>query len=67
MAALEGWIERQYAHSAQQMLRSISARELTKRRDGFGRGACRAPGSVIASPVLGAYDPDPDYCLPLVP
>jgi glucoamylase len=61
MAALEAWIERQYAHSARQMLRSISAQELTKHRDGLPRVVPRA-GSIIASPVLGAYDPDPDYC-----
>jgi glucoamylase len=61
MSTLPAWIEAQYAHSAQAMLRSISAVGITKARPGFGQTIVAAAGSVVASPVLGAYDPDPDY------
>jgi len=58
---LEQWIERQYRDSASAMLRSFSAVDLVKSRPGFGTQVRAAKGSIIASPVLGAYDPDPDY------
>ncbi len=58
---LDQWIEREYRHAAQAMLRSVSATGMVKRRPGFGTEVRAANGSVIASPVLGAYDPDPDY------
>jgi len=58
---LEQWLEREYRHAARAMLRSVSAAGIVKRRPGFGTEVRAAPGSVIASPVLGAYDPDPDY------
>ena len=61
MTALEQWIERQYRHSAEAMLRSVSAVQLVKERPGFGQSIRARKGSVIASPVLGSYDPDPDY------
>src|SRR5580658_5145511 len=61
MSAFEQWIEQQYRHSALAMLRSVSAVHLVKHRPGFGHSIRAAKGSVIASPVLGAYDPDPDY------
>jgi len=32
-----------------------------KQRPGFGQTVRPARGSIVASPVLGAYDPDPDY------
>jgi glucoamylase len=60
-AALEQWLEREYRHAAQAMLRSVSATGIVKQRPGFGTEVRAAPGSIIASPVLGAYDPDPDY------
>lgn len=60
-SALEGWIERQHAAAAAGMRRSISAVGIVKRRPGFGQLVRPQRGSVIASPVLGAYDPDPDY------
>jgi glucoamylase len=59
--ALEEWIEAQYHHSAQQMLRSISAIDITKQRPGFGQTVQAGLGSIVASPVLASYDPDPDY------
>ena len=58
---LAQWLEREYRHAAQAMLRSISASGIIKRRPGFGSEVRAAAGSIIASPVLGAYDPDPDY------
>jgi glucoamylase len=61
MSAFEQWIEQQYRHSARAMLRSVSAVHLVKDRPGFGHSIRAVKGSIIASPVLGAYDPDPDY------
>ncbi len=60
-AGLEDWIEAQYHHSAQRMLRGISATDILKHRPGFGQTIQAQVGSVVASPVLAAYDPDPDY------
>jgi glucoamylase len=60
-SSLEGWIEAQYHHSAQQMLHGISAADIVKQRPGFGQTVQAHVGSVVASPVLAAYDPDPDY------
>jgi len=61
MTALDGWIDQQYRHCAEAMLRSISPVDLVKHRPGFGQSVRASKGAVIASPVLGAYDPDPDY------
>jgi len=61
MEPLSAWLERQYHHAATAMLWSISPVELVKARPGFGQRIVPQRGSVIASPVLGAYDPDPDY------
>jgi glucoamylase len=41
-------------------MRSISC-GLTKTRPGFSQRVNARAGSVVASPVLAAYDPDPDY------
>ncbi len=60
-SSLDGWIEAQYHHSAHQMLRGISATDIVKQRPGFGQTVQAHVGSVVASPVLAAYDPDPDY------
>ena len=60
-ATLAEWMDRQYRLSAAAMLRSISAVDLVKERPGFGQTIKPAKGSVIASPVIAAYDPDPDY------
>src|SRR5579863_4409194 len=43
------------------MLRAVSATNLVKDRPGFGQRVVPRPGSMLASPVLAAYDPDPDY------
>src|SRR6202522_4035845 len=43
------------------MLKSISPVGIVKERQHFGQIIVPKPGSVVASPVLAAYDPDPDY------
>ena len=58
---LEQWLEREYRHAALAMMASVSATGLVKERPGFGQSVRPAAGSIIASPVPGAYDPDPDY------
>ena len=61
MEALDQWVDRQYRHSAIAMRASISALAVVKARPGFGQTMIAARGSIVASPVPGAYDPDPDY------
>src|SRR5580658_8183150 len=61
MEPLEDWIERQYRHSAEAMLRSVSPVGIVKTRPGFGQIIRPSKGAIVASPVLGAYDPEPDY------
>jgi glucoamylase len=61
METLDRWIERQYRHSAAAMMRSISPIGIVKHRPGFAQTVKPRKGSVVASPVLGAYDPEPDY------
>jgi glucoamylase len=58
---LDEWIESEARFAASAMLRSVSATNLIKDRPGFGQRVAPRPGSVLASPVLAAYDPDPDY------
>ena len=59
--AFESWLERQLGHSARAMLSSISPVSIVKHRPGFGQIVRPIAGAIVASPVLGAYDPDPDY------
>jgi glucoamylase len=61
MEELDLWIERQYRHAISAMLPSLSAVEIVKHRPGFGQTVTPRRGSIVASPVLAAYDPDPDY------
>jgi glucoamylase len=61
MESLDAWIERQYRHSATALLRSVSPLGIVKTRPGFAQAITPHKGSIVASPVLGAYDPDPDY------
>src|ERR1700722_2318514 len=61
MEPLERWIERQYRHSAAAMLRSVSPLGIVKNQPGFAQSVRPRKGSIVASPVLGAYDPEPDY------
>lgn len=59
--ALQGWIDAQYRYAASAMLRSVSRVDLVKSRPGFAQRIVPRAGSIIASPVLASYDPDPDY------
>jgi len=61
MEPLGRWIERQYRHSAAAMMRSVSPVGIVKDRPGFAQTVRPRKGSVVASPVPGAYDPEPDY------
>jgi glucoamylase len=55
------WMNQQYVFSAATMLRAVSATNLVKERRGFGQTIRPSPGSVLASPEIASYDPDPDY------
>jgi glucoamylase len=59
--SLEQWLAREYRHAATAMLTSISARDIVKERPGFGQTIRPVAGSIVASPVLASWDPDPDY------
>jgi glucoamylase len=59
--SFEQWLDHEYRYAATAMLRSISPTAIVKERPGFGQTVRPRAGSIIASPVLGAYDPDPDY------
>jgi glucoamylase len=59
--SLGEWIDRQYEISAAKMLQSVSAIGLVKERPGFGQSIRPKKGSVLASPTIASYDPDPDY------
>ncbi|HET8882886.1 MAG TPA: glycoside hydrolase family 15 protein [Solimonas sp.] len=58
---LQDWIDCEFRYAATAMLRSVSAVDLVQQRPGFAQTVRPARGSIIASPVPGAYDPDPDY------
>jgi glucoamylase len=60
-SSLVAWIDRQYLISAAAMLQSISAVSVVKQRPAFGQTIRPVRGSVLASPVIASYDPDPDY------
>jgi glucoamylase len=55
------WMERQYRFSAAAMLSAISATHLVKERPSLGQIIRPARGSVLASPEIASYDPNPDY------
>src|SRR5689334_2428157 len=61
MAGLEEWIVAQARYAATTMTRAISATALVMERSAFRQRVIPHPGSVLASPVPGHYDPDPDY------
>jgi len=58
---LEQWLGRERRHAAAEMLKCVSARDVVKVRPGLGQTVRPIAGSIVASRVLGAYDPDPDY------
>lgn len=57
---LETWIARHRPYAISGLLRSISS-PVVKTRPGFGQVIVPVRGSVLASPALASYDPDPDY------
>jgi glucoamylase len=61
VTALDHWIDQEARFAASAMLRAVSAMNLVKERPGFGQRVVPRPGSVLASPIPAAYDPDPDY------
>ncbi len=61
MDSLTDWLAREYDYAAAAMLVSVSPVGIVKSRPGFGQTIRPKRGSIVASPVLAAYDPDPDY------
>ncbi len=60
-AALGQWLDRQYPRAAAGMLVSVSPVGIVKSRPGFGQTIVPVKGSIVASPVLADWDPEPDY------
>jgi glucoamylase len=58
---LPAWIARQARYSLVAMERAVSATRLTRQRDEFGQAIVPVEGSVLASPAIGNWDPEPDY------
>lgn len=55
------WLDRQYQRAAAAMLVSVSPVDIVKRRAGFAQTVRPLKGSIVASPVLADWDPEPDY------
>jgi glucoamylase len=60
-ALLEAWLDEQLPRASAAMLRSVSPLDLSKTRTGFGHTIHPRRGSIIASPVLADWNPEPDY------
>ena len=58
---LDDWIRQQLAISSARLLGGISATTLCRERPEFGQRMVPARGSVLASPVIANWDPEPDY------
>src|SRR6185437_13245935 len=58
---LESWIAHQAQRSALAMERAISASQLSRTREAFGQTIVPAKGSVLASPEIADWNPEPDY------
>jgi glucoamylase len=58
---LEQWLDQQYQRAAAAMLVSVSPVGIVKSRPGFGQTLHPVKGSIIASPVLADWNPEPDY------
>lgn len=56
-----GWIEAQRLACARAMRNACSATHLIRRREGFGWTVRPAAGSILASPRVAGWDPEPDY------
>jgi glucoamylase len=61
MESLAQWLDREYRYAATAMLASVSATGLVKSRPGFGQTLRAKRGSIVASPVLADWNPEPDY------
>jgi glucoamylase len=61
MESLDQWVEQQYHCAAIAMLMSVSPVGIAKTRPGFDQTIRPSRGAIVASPILAAYDPDPDY------
>lgn len=57
----DAWIVHQARLSAHAMEQAISATHLVRRRKQFHQVIVPARGSVLASPVVANWDPEPDY------
>jgi glucoamylase len=58
---LEPWLDQQYHRAAAAMLVSVSPVTIVKTRPGFGHTIQPTQGSIVASPVLADWNPEPDY------
>lgn len=58
---LEAWLESELQVAVARMLESISATSRVRQRPAFGQSIRPQPGSVVASPEFGDYNPEPDY------
>ncbi|HEY3785075.1 MAG TPA: glycoside hydrolase family 15 protein [Steroidobacteraceae bacterium] len=58
---LEPWLDAQHERALRAMLMSVSPVDTVKSRPGFGQTVQPRRGSVVASPVLADWDPEPDY------
>ena len=58
---LEQWLAQQYRRAANAMLVSVSPVGIVKTRPGFGHTIHPVKGSIVASPVLADWNPEPDY------
>ena len=55
------WLAAQRRNAAAMMRAATSATHLTRCRAGFGWDVTPAPGSILASPRVASWDPEPDY------
>ena len=55
------WIARVTQRSIAAMEHAISATQLIRRREPFGQAIVPAKGSVLASPEIADWNPEPDY------
>jgi glucoamylase len=60
-ADYESWIEHMTRRSVAAMQHAISATHLIRTREAFGQVVVPAKGSVLASPVIADWNPEPDY------
>jgi glucoamylase len=58
---LDAWIGAQVRRSMEAMDRAISATHLRRNREAFGQTVVPAEGSVLASPAIADWNPEPDY------